>query len=390
MTRSTHQTVLVAHPGAELYGSDRVLLESVSALVVDGWRVVVTVPGSGPLLAAIFERGGEVALCPTPVLRKSALRPRGLLRLIAATVSGWLAGWRLISRVRPAALYVNTMTIPLWQLLGWMRRVPVLAHVHEGEASASRFVRSILALPLFLSARIIANSEFSRSVLGDSFSRLGRRTKVVYNGVQGPPTHRAARARLDAPVRVTYIGRLSPRKGVDIAIDALALLSARGVDARLDLIGGVFPGYEWYEAQLHDQVRRRHLDSRVQFHGFTPSIWDLLGAGDLVIVPSRVDEPFGDTAVEAILGGRPVVASATSGLLEATAGYETARIVTPGDATALANGVQATISQWSLSRAAAIADIETARRRHGPDVYRKTIAGIVRSLVTGREAMVQQ
>ena len=61
MTRSTHQTVLVAHPGAELYGSDRVLLESVSALVVDGWRVVVTVPGSGPLLAAIFERGGEVA-----------------------------------------------------------------------------------------------------------------------------------------------------------------------------------------------------------------------------------------------------------------------------------------------------------------------------------------
>jgi glycosyltransferase involved in cell wall biosynthesis len=370
----------MAHPGAELYGSDRVLLESVSALVADGWRVVVTVPVSGPLLAAIGERGAEVVLCPTPVIRKSALRPRGMLRLLAATVSGWVGGWRLLSRERPAALYVNTMTIPLWQLLGRMRRVPVLTHVHEGEASASRLVRSILALPLFLSTSIIANSEFSRGVLADSFSRLGRGTRVVYNGVPGPPEARAARARLDSPVKVTYVGRLSPRKGVDVAIDALALLSARGVDARLDLVGGVFPGYEWYEAQLREQVKQKQLGHRVLFHGFTPSIWEVVGAGDLVIVPSRVDEPFGDTAVEAILIGRPVIASATSGLLEATAGYETARTVTPGDATALANGVQAAIEQWGLSRAATVIDIETARRRHGPEVYRKTVAGIVRSL----------
>lgn len=381
MIASAHQTVLVAHPGAELYGSDRVLLESVSALVADGWRVVVTVPVSGPLLAAIAERGAEVVLCPTPVLRKSVLRPLGMLRLLATTAAGWAAGWRLLSRERPAALYVNTMTIPLWQLLGRMRRVPVLSHVHEGEASASRLMRSILALPLFLSTSIIANSEFSRGVLADSFSRLGRRTRVVYNGVAGPPESRAARARLDSPVKVTYIGRLSPRKGVDVAIDALALLSARGVDARLDLLGSVFPGYEWYEAQLREQVKQKQLGHRVLFHGFTPSIWEVVGAGDLVIVPSRVDEPFGDTAVEAILSGRPVIASATSGLLEATAGYKTARTVTPGDPVALANGLQAAIERWGLSRAATVTDIETARRRHGPEVYRKTVAGIVRSLV---------
>jgi len=375
-----HRTVLVAHPGAELYGSDRVLLESVSALVADGWRVVVAVPVGGPLLAAMAGRGAETVLCPTPVLRKSALRPRGMLRLLAATVSGWAAGWRLLSRERPAALYVNTMTVPLWPLLGRVRRVPVLTHVHEGEASASRLMRSILALPLFLSTSIIANSEFSRGVLADSFSRLGRRTRVVYNGVPGPPEPRTARARLDSPVMVTYIGRLSPRKGVDVAIDAIALLSARGVDARLDVVGGVFPGYEWYEAQLREQVKRRQLDRRVLFHGFTPSIWELVGAGDLVIVPSRADEPFGDTAIEAILSGRPVVASATSGLLEATAGYETALMVAPGDPTALADGVQAAIEHWGSSRAATVTDIETARRRHAPEVYRKSIAGIVRSL----------
>ncbi len=92
---------------------------------------------------------------------------------------------------------------------------------------------------------------------------------------------------------------------------------------------------------------------------------------------------LGETIIrvgKAILSGRPVIASATSGLLEATAGYKTARTVTPGDPVALANGLQAAIERWGLSRAATVTDIETARRRHGPEVYRKTVAGIVRSL----------
>ena len=303
-----------------------------------------------------------------------------MLRLLADTAAGWAAGWRLLSRERPAVLYVNTMTIPLWQLLGRMRRVPVLTHVHEGEASASRLVRAALALPLFLSAAIVANSEFSAGVLAGSFARLGRRARVVYNGVPGPPAPRAPRIRLDSPVMVSYIGRLSPRKGVDVAIDALALLTARGIDARLDLVGGVFPGYEWYEHQLREQVKQKQLDRRVLFHGFTPSIWELVNASDMVVVPSRADEPFGDTAVEVILSGRPVIASATSGLLEATAGYRTAHVVTPGDAAALADEVQATIDRWSGSSTAMLSDIETARRRHGPEVYRKSISTLVRSL----------
>ena len=41
--------VLIANPGADLYGSDRTTVESVKALVTAGYRVFVTVPGPGPL-----------------------------------------------------------------------------------------------------------------------------------------------------------------------------------------------------------------------------------------------------------------------------------------------------------------------------------------------------
>ena len=42
---SAGATVLVIHPSVELYGADRMLLESVAALTEAGWRIVVVVPG---------------------------------------------------------------------------------------------------------------------------------------------------------------------------------------------------------------------------------------------------------------------------------------------------------------------------------------------------------
>ncbi|MDQ1584406.1 MAG: hypothetical protein QOF36_2460 [Microbacteriaceae bacterium] len=373
------ETVLVAHPGAELYGSDRVLLESVSALIDDGWRVVVAVPTQGPLLDELRERGATVVACMSPVLRKSALRPRGMLRLIRDTTRGVHDGTRLLARERPSVVYVNTTTIPLWLVLARLRGIPVLCHVHEGEASASRLTRAVLTLPLFLAHAIVANSKFSVSVLERSFQRLGQRTKVVYNAVSGPPSRQPARRKLDGGVHLTYIGRLSPRKGVDVAIDALAVLADRGVSADLDVVGAVFPGYEWYEKQLRDQVKEKKLERHVRFHGFQSSVWDVVNAGDVVVVPSRVDEPFGNTAVEGILSGRPVLASATSGLLEATAGYASARTVAPGSAIALADAVQSTIEGWDVRAVAADDDALTAEARHNSTRYRVRIAEIVRA-----------
>lgn len=373
-SRRPDNTILLAHPSAELYGSDRVLLESVSALVDAGWRVVVTLPTAGPLVAELAGRGASVVRCRTPVLRKSARRPLGMLRLMGISIIGFGAGLRVVARERPRALYVNTMTIPLWPLLGWLCRVPVLSHVHEGEASASRFVRTVLTIPLFFSRKIVANSQFSADVLTSVFPRLRRRTSVVYNGIPGPPTNTPARSHLTEPVQLTYLGRLSPRKGVDVAIDALTLLADRGITAELDVVGGTFPGYEWYERQLRAQVSNKQLGDQVRFHGFQPSVWELVTAADVVLVPSRADEPFGDTVVEAILSGRPVIASATSGLLEATAGYHNATTVEPGSAPAIADALVRQIQNWENCHAAADDDIAIARSRHEPHIYREQIA----------------
>ena len=73
-TRPARPSVLVAHPGAGLYGADRVTLETATALGARGWAVTVAVPTDGPLVPCLEEVGADVVLCPTPVLRNNRSR----------------------------------------------------------------------------------------------------------------------------------------------------------------------------------------------------------------------------------------------------------------------------------------------------------------------------
>jgi GT2 family glycosyltransferase len=372
LRRRDPASTLVVHPGAELYGSDRMLLESVSALTTGGGPVTVVLPGDGPLVAELRRRGADVVFCPMPVLRKAALRPAGAVRLAADAGRGLLPAVRLIRRHE--AVYVSTLTIPSWLLLARVLRRPALCHVHEAEASAPRLFRHAMAVAPRLARRVVVNSNFSLGVLTDVAPALRDRSTVVYNGVAGPREIVPARTELMGQVRLLFVGRLAPRKGPQVAVAVLQELVARGVDAHLTLLGSVFEGYEWFEAELQETVRAAGLGNRVEFAGFRPVVWPTLAGTDLVLIPSIVDEPFGNTAVEAVLAARPVVVSCTSGLREAIAGYAAAQVVEPGATAAWADAVQRVVADWPRFRDAAFDDAEEARRRHSPEGYQRSLA----------------
>ncbi|MHA7304972.1 glycosyltransferase family 4 protein [Arthrobacter sp. TMN-49] len=363
--------VVAAHPNPELYGADRVFLETVEGLVAQGHRVVATLPETGPLWAELTQRGAEVVLCPTPVLRKSARTPLGIVLLAAESLRDLLKGLVFLRKVRPDAVYVSTVTIPLWILLSRMSAIPVLAHVHEAEKSVSRLSRLALATPLLLANAIVANSRFSADVLTGAIPRLGPKISVVYNGVPGPPSMSQARAGTEPPLRVLYVGRLSNRKGVGTLIAAMFEVKDRNIAAHLDIVGAVYPGYEWYEAQLRDQTAALGLEESVTFHGFCPDVWPYLERTDISVVPSRIDEPFGNTAVEAILAGRPLVVSNSAGLLEAAGGYLSPQFVAVDSPEDIADAIERIGKDWTRFRAAARQDAVTAANRHNTRSYQQ-------------------
>ncbi|GIG19679.1 glycosyl transferase [Cellulomonas chitinilytica] len=368
--------VAVAHPSPDLYGSDRQLLESITAIVERGGTVDLVLPSDGPLLPLARARGAHVLVASFPVLRKSLLHPLRLPGLLWRSATATVRATRWLRRVRPDVLYVNTVTIPVWALAGRLAGVPVLAHVHEAE-DGGRLVAAGLAAPLLLARRVVANSAAAAAVLVGALPRLAARIEVVHNGVPAPPAPPADASHVaGTPWRLAVVGRLSPRKGTDVAVEAVALLAAEGLDVHLSVAGTPFEGYEWFVDELRERAGRPDLAGRVDLLGYVHPTWDLLAASDVVLVPSRV-EPFGNTAVEALLARRPVVASRTQGLAEVVRDGDTGLLVPPDDPRALAEAVATLLRDDGLRASLARAGEDDAHDRFSTARYAQRLLRVL-------------
>ena len=286
---------------------------------------------------------------------------------------------RLIRTIRPDVVYVNTVTIPIWVVAARLARRPVLVHVREAEEDWPRAVRVGLSAPLLLASSIVANSAASKRVLIDSVPSLAAKTLVIYNGMPGPRPTESSGAPPRVPGRLALVARLSPRKGVDVALEAVALLRQQGRAVTLDVCGSVYPGYEWFEEQLRERASQDDLAGAVPFAGYVNPTWPVLATASVVLVPSRV-EPFGNAAVEGLLAARPVVASDVQELAEIIEDGRTGLLVPAGDADALAATIGRLLDDEDFALRLAVQGRVEAHERFAVDRHHREIIDAVAAI----------
>ncbi|TXJ04384.1 MAG: glycosyltransferase family 1 protein [Aeromicrobium sp.] len=368
-------SIVVVHPSADQYGSDLQLLETVSAFRSAHHDVTVLLPADGPLVGMLEDRSATVRFVDVPILRKNLLSPAGLLRLAWWTVRTAPAMWRELRKARGCrTLWINTITMPSWFVIGRLARMRVVTHVHEAESDGPKWARWGLTVPTMLAHRIVTNSQAAADTLTNLIARLSPKISVVHNGMPGPDPELGPPAPRtpNSPAVVALIARLSPRKGIDVALEAIALLRSRGHDIRLVVCGTVFEGYEWYESELRERASRKDLAGAVEFRGYVNPTWPVLAEANIVLVPSRV-EPFGNTAVEALLAQRPLVASRTQGLIEIVRDGRTGLLVTPDDAVDLAAAITRYVEDPTFAAQVAQAGRNDALERFSPSAYAQAI-----------------
>jgi glycosyltransferase involved in cell wall biosynthesis len=139
-------------------------------------------------------------------------------------------------------------------------------------------------------------------------------------------------------------GRLSPEKGVDVAIRAIGLLPGH----RLEVAG---TGPE--EERLH-RLSDAVAPGQVSFRGLLPKaeIHELMLAASVVVVPSRWYENQPMVVLEALARGVPVVGSRLGGLPELVEPGITGDLVPPGDPAALAAALRPHLAEaghgWAM------------------------------------------
>jgi glycosyltransferase involved in cell wall biosynthesis len=315
--------VLYVSHTAVVSGGERSLLDLLAALPGTVEPLLATPPG--PLQALAEQRG----IATTPITGTA-----GSLRLHPAHTPRALAEMALAAiQVRRAAyrhgadlVHANSIRGGIVLALARLGATPAIVHVRDC-LPASPVSTATLRLIGATARTVVANSRYT----ADSVRAVApkARLRVVYNAVDlkrfdpARLDRASARARLGdagaAGLLLGVVGQLTPWKGQDTAIEALGLLRARGLDARLLLVGSAkfvarstrFDN-EDYVARLRALAAAAGVQDHVEWLGEREDVPEILRALDGLLLPSW-EEPFGRALIEAMALGVPVLATDVGG-----------------------------------------------------------------------------
>lgn len=183
------------------------------------------------------------------------------------------------------------------------------------------------------SLTVVAGSQdvhrFCRNTLGVQSARL----RTIPCGIVPQEFVPKPSTALSNPPRIVAVGRLVPRKGHLVLIEAFWHVLARYPSAELHLVG---EGPE--RTRLERRAAQIGVERRVRFHDTIYPTNGILRQADVFAFPSIV-EPQGLAILEAFASGVPVVAARTGGVVDMVCHEREGLLVPPGDVGELATAL---------------------------------------------------
>lgn len=205
-------------------------------------------------------------------------------------------------------------------------------HLSSGAVTA----RALLAIERGLerfSDGLIFESRFAADAYAARVGVPRVPTRIIHNGL-APSDFALVEADPDA-TDLLFIGELRDLKGVDVLLDAIAILKAETGGSAT--IVGAGPD----EVKLRQQADSLGLNGSVRFMGAMPAR-EAFRLGRIVIVPSR-KESFPYIVLEAAAGGAPLIATSVGGIPEIVNGSDTP-LIPPGSPSALVSAIRSAIA----------------------------------------------
>jgi glycosyltransferase involved in cell wall biosynthesis len=236
--------------------------------------------------------------------------------------------------------------------------VPMVHHAHSPSSHDTthrwrdRINGFVERMSLRRATRVIAVSQaMADHVVHEGFDP--ERITVVPNGV---PCGNSLPFR-SKPLGAWTLGTVAlfrPRKGLEILLEAMALLHRRGMPVQLRAVG-TFESPK-YEMEIAVRVRQLQLNGHVVWTDFTRNVPAELRKMDVFVLPSLFGEGLPMVVLEAMAAGTPIVATSVSGTPEAVRHTLDGLLVEAGNAEALAGAIAEIVEgryDWAALRASA-------------------------------------
>jgi glycosyltransferase involved in cell wall biosynthesis len=268
-------------------------------------------------------------------------------------------------------------------------RVPSIVVLHTVLAQPTARQRAILEDVIDAASAVVTMTRTARTRLLDIYGTNPAKISVIPHGSVDNRTAVGPRAENRPPVALTW-GLLGPGKGIEHAIDAVALLRDRGLRVGYTVAGETHPRVRARDGEAY----RDSLAARASAHGvadlvrfdarFLPAraLGDLIGSADVVLLPydSREQVTSG-VLIEAITAGKPVVSTGFPHAVEVLSGGA-GLLVGRQDPAAIADALARVFTEPGLSARMSGHAADLAPRLLWPAValsYRDLAATVARS-----------
>lgn len=302
-----------------------------------------------------------------------------------------LAFWRLVRVIRsfkPRIVHTHLQSANLYgRLAARIARVPVIVATEHNvyTTKARRYVAAERWLARRTQALVAVSAEVRR-LLAAQLRLAPESIHLIHNGVplRAPAPDRVAayRRRLSRDADDFVVGcvaSLTPKKGHEFLLRAVALLNGRGRRCTLALAGD---GPQ--RAALASLVAELPLTDRVIFLDDVPDVASLLAAVDAFVLPSIV-EGLPLALLEAMLAGTAVVATRVGGVPEAVTDGVNGLLVDPRSPAQLADAIERLMASAPLRATLGANARATVQRGFTESRYVDTLAALYREL-TARTA----
>lgn len=329
--------LLIIHPSADLYGSDKIIA-SICSFLQDEYKITLLIPTTGPLIKLLDNIAPEIQIeiePSIPVIAKKYLTFTGIIKFL-----------RKLLKFRETAkkyrdyniTYANTLAVG--PLLKFFRNRKI-CHVHETLPNTNILYKLLNYLSVKSADKIICVSKAVSSTLNEA-SRSNK-TKVVYNGVASGVRH--IYDEHSKQLEFSLVGRIKPSvKGHYSVLGAVNLLKKIYDNFHVTFWGDTVSGQEYMLNDLIKEIKDRKIEDFVSIRDFTDDIDLIYQSTDVTLIPSIVPDSLPTTALESIARGIPVIGSAIGGIPEIIDDGINGYIVTPNDAESLSNAMSRYLS----------------------------------------------
>ena len=323
---------------AYMGGAERALLEAIRSLMKRGITCLVILPYEGPLceeLARLKVTYRVVKYRPW-VYKKHVSWWKRLNDFLISLVMVIPAA-KTIVRWESTIVYTNTITIFTGALAAMLTRRPHIWHIHEfgyQDHGLEFLFGKKLSLGLMdrLSVLCIAASKALADAYRGTISPS--KLKVIYQSVSMSSSSISIKP--TSAFKCVIVGKISEGKNQEDAVNAVAILSKKGILVNLSIIGD---GFEDYIARLDEIIQKNNIQNEVKFAGYSNDAFGYMCNADVILMCSR-SEGFGRVTVEGMLASKPVIGARGGATRELIQDGITGLLYTPGNYRELARKIE--------------------------------------------------